>query len=108
MACHRSALHKSAVDTTRQHCHNMADMREMESDASLMPSQNDEASIAGSADNQCPMGCCAVTGSANHAAPTSPLMLTAPVVMEHQVSFAEVLFSRNGFSSHTDRGPPLV
>ncbi|MBZ5521663.1 MAG: hypothetical protein LAP21_05330 [Acidobacteriia bacterium] len=106
MACHRSALPEAAEGMTHAHCHDMADMPGMEADS--MPPESGDDAIAGSADAKCPMGCCTMASSANQAAPASPLILAAPLLVEHRISVSKSVFSRNGFSSHTDRGPPLA
>jgi len=100
MACHRATLHDAAQGMTHQHCHEMEGM-----DAA--PEKGDGAAISSSAAN-CPMECCTLVRSANHAAPISPLILSAQVVVQHSIPVTKAVFSHNGFSSHTDRGPPAA
>ena len=66
------------------------------------------AFVAGAGAPQCPMSCCDgayfITAIASHARFVSP----AQLVMSHEFHFSAVAFVSTGFSSHTDRGPPLV
>ena len=66
------------------------------------------AFVAGVGAPKCPMSCCDgayfITAIASHVRFVSP----AQLVMNHEFRFSAVVFVSPGFSSHTDRGPPLV
>jgi hypothetical protein len=101
MACHRPALGTGAA----AHCHDMAGMTQngvMEADSA------DEAFLRAGAEQKCPMDCCTLMGTAHQAILSAQQSLPLPAVMERGVSAASVVFSRTGFSSHTDRGPPIA
>lgn len=54
----------------------------------------------------CPMNCCQLGDRTNAIALTVSASLPQPMVADRSQSFASAVFSRIGFSSHTDRGPP--
>jgi hypothetical protein len=101
MACHRPTLGTGAA--APQHCHDMADMA---GDDAMEGRPADGASITSSTDQKCPMDCCTMMGTAQQAVLPVQRGLPALAIMEHGISIARVVFSRTGFSSHTDRGPP--
>ena|SRR5258708_638138 len=101
MACHRPTLGTGAAAPL--HCHDMAATA---GDDAMYASPADGASIMISTEQKCPMDCCTMMGTAQQAIASAQQSLPAPAVMEHGISIARVVFSRTGFSSHTDRGPP--
>jgi hypothetical protein len=90
--CHRMAA--------QHHCDSMMDDQQEDADAIPVPAVSSRPA-------DCPMDCCmqATTVTNAVAIPHNavPLLLT----IEKQVSFTPVPFTATGFSSHTDRGPPL-
>lgn len=108
MACHRPALSGNTPGMAHQHCHDMAGMEGMDdTPAPAVEPPSDEAAF-NAADAKCPMGCCSVANSANAASPARALVFTAQLAVELHVSGTDSIFSHNGYSSHTDRGPPLA
>jgi hypothetical protein len=101
MACHRPALGTGA--TAPQHCHDMAD-RAGKDAMEAAPADGAFSTVA--AEQKCPMDCCTMLGTAQQAIISARQSLPAPAVMERGVSVSKVVFTRTGFSSHTDRGPP--
>jgi hypothetical protein len=82
----------------------MAENDAMESDAAA---PEDMASM-GAAPEKCPMECCTMVGTAQQAAVAAAQNLALQVVIERSFPLSKVVFSRSGFSSHTDRGPPIA
>jgi len=102
--CHRMpASHQAAQKAMpAHHCDSMA-MEEEQDEAPSGP-----AAIFKGGSSECPMQCCtqanAGTASAIPAAGLIAVLLSA----EDHVYVPAVVFSTPGFSSHTDRGPPVA
>jgi len=97
MACHRATKQRS-------HCEMMAG-RQHDSAAS----ESAEPAVGGrESSGNCPMDCCIpghpTTASTIAATPSLPQL----VVIERTSHIVPVVFTRTGFSSHTDRGPPAA
>jgi hypothetical protein len=59
-------------------------------------------------DPKCPMTCCMQVGSRT-ARPVPVVMSFEPsFVIETFIRFESQIFTASGFSSHTDRGPPVL
>ncbi|HKV92270.1 MAG TPA: hypothetical protein VJW20_06960 [Candidatus Angelobacter sp.] len=72
-----------------------------------------EASTASSitaadSDEKCPMDCCIPGHRASASVAYSPSFLPPLAVSDQNVHVVPVHFISAGFSSHTDRGPPLA
>jgi hypothetical protein len=65
-------------------------------------------SVRAASEDNCPMNCCVQgqTHSANSAA--SAHLLPPMAVTDKGNLFVPVMFTSAGFSSHTDRGPPVA
>ena len=59
-------------------------------------------------DAKCPMDCCTPGHLRSEAKISTHPDLPPPAVSDLNIQFAAVVFTVAGFSSHTDRGPPLV
>ncbi|MGB8129703.1 MAG: hypothetical protein WCG81_07910 [Candidatus Angelobacter sp.] len=59
-------------------------------------------------DAKCPMDCCTPGHLRSGATVSTHPTLPPPAVIDQKIQFASVVFTVAGFSSHTDRGPPLV
>jgi len=59
-------------------------------------------------DAKCPMDCCTAGHPRNGAAVSATSFLPPLAVSDREFSFTSVTFISAGFSSHTDRGPPLA
>ena len=59
-------------------------------------------------DSKCPMDCCTPGHLRTGATPSRNPDLPPPAVSDLKIQFVAVVFTVAGFSSHTDRGPPLV
>lgn len=57
---------------------------------------------------KCPMNCCMQSQAGNGVAAPAISLLPLLAVAEYHTFPTMVVFTRNGFSSHTDRGPPLT
>ena len=63
---------------------------------------------AASDDAKCPMDCCTPGHLRSGAAVSKNPSLPPLAVSDREIQFLPVTFTIAGFSSHTDRGPPLV
>ena len=97
VACHRPSAQASKV----HHCDGMAQTE------SRGPSST-EFAPAEHSPGDCPMDCCAQRHQPTSA--TLPALTAVPqlTVSDLQLAIVPITFSTPGFSSHTDRGPPLV
>ena len=110
-SCHRMPMQNAAVEHPGRHkgahhCDGMemtGDDREM---AAAQPS--DLASVASSHSHSCPMNCCVQGTPTSGAAVAATPLLPLPADSEAELHFASIVFASAGFSSHTDRGPPLA
>ena len=59
-------------------------------------------------DAKCPMDCCTPGHVRSEATISTHPDLPPPAVSDLKIQFVSVVFTVAGFSSHTDRGPPLV
>jgi hypothetical protein len=57
---------------------------------------------------KCPMDCCTPGHLRSGATVSTNPDLPPPAVSDRKIQFVTVVFTVAGFSSHTDRGPPLV
>jgi hypothetical protein len=103
-SCHRMPMQNATAQPAgkharKHHCQEM-DM------AATQPSEGN--SIAPSHSHSCPMNCCVqgtpTSGAAVAAIPLLPLLAGS----EAEPRFAAIVFASAGFSSHTDRGPPVA
>lgn len=94
LMCHRTgAIH---------HHHHCDSMMEEQEETAEPASQASFQSVAA----KCPMQCCMQTQAGNGTAVLALSLLPQLGVSEYRPHFPTVIFSRTGFSSHTDRGPP--
>lgn len=95
------SCHAVAVDhcdrPAHQHHHHAAPAPESTSAVSAAPD-----------DAKCPMDCCTPGHLRSGAAVSSNSFLPPLAVSSRQMHFVPVTFTIAGFSSHTDRGPPLT
>ena len=96
MLCHREA-HRALP---AHHCH---DMQSEDEEASP-----DSDITISSAAEKCPMNCCKHSTLIGGTAMAAPGILPPQLTVEKDLHFFTPVFSRNGFSSHTDRGPPAA
>jgi hypothetical protein len=101
MTCHRQPV--AQTHTHKHHCDGM------EKRESSPASESPEPSVAGARNSQqCPMNCCCVQGSQrSNAANVAQAGTILTVVSQAQIFMRDIAFQSNGFSSHTDRGPPF-
>ena len=102
MQCHREHMHTATSghsQTHSRHCHDMEDHSVSDPGGTSIQAVNNP--------KDCPMNCCVQGtpqgGSAQAAAVYFPLLVVTDRSMGHTL----VAFAAPGFSSHTDRGPPL-
>jgi hypothetical protein len=55
----------------------------------------------------CPMDCCTSGHPQAIAAAAAMTMSPSLVVVDQNVLWSPIVFTHSGFSSHTDRGPPI-
>ena len=107
MTCHRTAAtahHECGMMQKEMMHEEMAD-----EDAEQSPAQGDSSRQITASDlsSTCPMNCCLQLNSGLGALAGNRYGHYQPVTIEYNFQPATVVFSANGFSSHTDRGPPL-
>jgi len=99
--CHAAAAAVPHCDRPMMHHHHDEEQAQAE--------QTTRSGVsAGNSDDKCPMDCCThghrQSGVALAAASFSPLL----AVTDQSSHGADTVFLSAGFSSHTDRGPPLA
>lgn len=100
LACHRTQQH-------RAHCPGMA-MSGHHHDDAPMP-ESETATVQGKeSSGNCPMDCCTPGHPKNATTAAHAAELPSLAVIERLVPVVSVVFTRHGFSSHTDRGPPAA
>lgn len=57
---------------------------------------------------KCPMQCCMQAQAGNGTVLPAAVLLFTLLVSEYRIDFPGITFTSTGFSSHTDRGPPLT
>jgi hypothetical protein len=94
MVCHRTAA--------MHHCDEMdnTDQADDSGDARYMS--------AGNPVSKCPMNCCFHVGSSSTAMALVHHSVFVLVSVRYDWQPASTVFTSNGFSSHTDRGPPSL
>jgi hypothetical protein len=103
-SCHRMPMQSATAQPAgeharKHHCEEM-DM------AATQPSEGN--SIASSHSHSCPMNCCE-QGTPQSGATVSAVSFLPPLATsEAEPHFAAIVFASAGFSSHTDRGPPVA
>ena len=98
-ACHRVQEQKPQ----KPHCEMM---HHHDADETAMPASDGPAVHAAPTSPSCPMDCCQLGDRTNAVSLTAMASLRQPAVVAESFSVVAVVFSRTGFSSHTDRGPP--
>lgn len=94
LMCHRTGTH-------HHRCDEMAEQQD-ETAASGV-----EVVFTGHSD-ECPMQCCVQLQSGSGTAVVAISFLPQPATSDDRIEFPSVVFLSNGFSSHTDRGPPIL
>ncbi|HEV3317639.1 MAG TPA: hypothetical protein VG488_11740 [Candidatus Angelobacter sp.] len=98
MKCHRTVQ--------AHHCHDMENMAEMAAPDDEAISTPVRSVTSGSVPPKCPMSCCKLAPSHTSAAPAVAVSKPVQAVISKTFHRSDVIFTHNGFSSHTDRGPP--
>jgi hypothetical protein len=83
-----------------EHHHHDAVMDEAKSGLSVLSAADNDA--------KCPMDCCTPGHPRTGAAVAATSMLPPLAISDREFVFASITFISAGFSSHTDRGPPLA
>ena len=97
---HHTAMRQVCHGTAAVHHCEMTEMNDADSDTG-------SDSVVSNAGPKCPMDCCALAYVAPVATPSQAFLLAPVTVSERGLHVAQVVFTASGFSSHTDRGPPL-
>lgn len=90
-------------------CHRMAAEHhcEMEQqDGDSMPQGT--VPVMSSHPGYCPMHCCMQSSAGTASAVASASTATSLPAVRDRISLSNPTFTHSGFSSHTDRGPPLA
>lgn len=98
---HGMMCHRAEAAQHHHHCDMMNGQEEESSEAASQASF--QATPA-----KCPMQCCMQAQAGNGTAVLALSLMPQLTVSEYHLDFPTVTFSRTGFSSHTDRGPPLA
>lgn len=96
VSCHAVAVDHCDRPMHQHHHHGMA-APESKTGVSAAPD-----------DAKCPMDCCTPGHVRSGATVSINPTLPPPAVSDRKVQFVAVMFTVAGFSSHTDRGPPLA
>src|ERR1700686_2274699 len=96
-SCHMVATAPHCDRPMHQHHH--LDAAPAEAKSALSLADNDA---------KCPMDCCTPGHPRNGAAVSANSFLPPLAMSDRKFQFASVTFTIAGFSSHTDRGPPLA
>jgi len=104
--CHRTVTHHHSDSTVHKnhsapHCEMMASQQE---EAPVQDSEQGVSDLPG----KCPMQCCMQATAPNVAATSRNNLVFQPAASETQIEIQRVVFVTSGFSSHTDRGPPIA
>jgi hypothetical protein len=109
--CHRMqmqsapAQHDGKHARMHHHCDGMGEGMEGMNMAAAQPS--DGISIAAT-HSSCPMNCCVQGTPTSGIAIAAASFLPSLAAADAEFHFASIIFASAGFSSHTDRGPPIV
>src|SRR5215468_692100 len=101
--CHRTPAHQHAADQTSRPVHH-CDSMEPKDDTSASQSA---IVVAGHA-KDCPMQCCTQAKAGASSAVAATAFIAILLSSENHLGIPAVVFSTPGFSSHTDRGPPVA
>jgi hypothetical protein len=99
MACHRTKAQRS-------HCAMMHHEQAEEADA--LPNSGMAGVQSVESPASCPMECCTSGHPQGIAAAAAMTVSPSLVVLDHSMLRSSIVFTRSGFSSHTDRGPPIA
>jgi|SRR5215471_12308789 len=104
--CHRTVTHHHSDQTAHKnhsapHCEMMAPQQE---EAPAPDSEQAVSDLSG----KCPMQCCMQATAPNVAATSRNNLVFQPAVSDAQIEVRHIVFVIRGFSSHTDRGPPIA
>jgi hypothetical protein len=97
VSCHAVAMDHCDRPMHQHHRHGAAAAPESKTFLSAAPD-----------DAKCPMDCCTPGHLRSGATISTNPDLPPPAVSDSKIQFVTVVFIVAGFSSHTDRGPPLV
>ncbi|HKD13026.1 MAG TPA: hypothetical protein VKE71_00645 [Candidatus Angelobacter sp.] len=101
--CHRALAHLHAAEQTSRPVHH-CDSMEQQDDTSAPESARLTAGHA----KDCPMQCCTQAKAGVSSAVAATAFIAILLSSENHVGIPAVVFSTPGFSSHTDRGPPIA
>jgi hypothetical protein len=93
---------------TRETCHGTRTVHHCE--AMEQDDQDDSSPVLLVSSNtpKCPMDCCTQSWQNSGIAVTAAFVLPVGAVADRIIPITSSVFTHNGFSSHTDRGPPGV
>jgi hypothetical protein len=95
MSCHAAEKMANCDRHMHEHHHSAA------------PAKSDSSMSVAEDNSKCPMDCCSPGHLTTVAKPSAASFLPPLAVSTRSIHFASVTFVSAGFSSHTDRGPPL-
>jgi hypothetical protein len=103
VSCHAVAVDHCDRPVHHQHHHHQAATPE-----SASAPESKTAFSAAPDDAKCPMDCCTPGHLRSGATVSTNPDLPPPAVSDLKIQIAAIVFAVAGFSSNTDRGPPLV
>lgn len=105
-SCHRMPMQDGSAKDAGKHgkAHHCDGMEVVAAAASGFS----EVSIAPDHSHSCPMNCCVQGSPTSGVASAAASFLPPQAVAEAEFEFASISFASAGFSSHTDRGPPVA
>ena len=105
MLCHREPAKNQVTRraAAAHHCDSMI----MEDEQDAAPASDSKTFVKGSS-QECPMQCCTQAQAGTSSAVASAALIDGLISSEDHIYIPAVAFSTPGFSSHTDRGPPVA
>jgi hypothetical protein len=96
MSCHGGEVPQCDRHVHEHHHHEAA------------PAESASSLTVAEDNTKCPMDCCSPGHVTSVASPAASSLLPPLAVSDPNFHFASIAFVSAGFSSHTDRGPPLA
>jgi hypothetical protein len=102
--CHRMVMQEGPAKNPGKHAH----MHHCDGMDKAATDSSDLVSIAPSHSHYCPMNCCEQGTPKSGVAISAVSFLPPLAIVEAEFHSLSVVFATAGFSSHTDRGPPVA
>lgn len=111
--CHRMPMQGAPAQHDGKHArmhHHCDGMPEGMGDAEMTQAatQPSDGNSIAATHSPCPMNCCVQGTPASGIAIAAASFLPSLAAVDAEFHFASIIFASAGFSSHTDRGPPVA